>query len=250
MIVGGDAKGGDEPTKSKLLASFTERMQKLKTKNAAHFIAEPGWDLSYAAKACAKPKAGNVYYDGVLVVTLVSSSYWVTHRIFQQAHSSAVDASVWYAQCKVDDSTDIAYVWGEPLAYEVGSDSVTNLAPLTLLLPLVAVYQAVSPTRAVETDTVAAPTTTKTTITANGSGSNVGSLAGTLVGASLNYGNTLNPTTNDLPTWFAVNQLTGRLAANTGCTLDTQTWTHAVPLPPMDPGNTPAPFCPTASSPH
>lgn len=157
---------------------------------------------------------------------------WITHRTFQEAPTTAVDADAIYAVCQPQDKQKpVVYKWHDAVEYKDGTIGITNLTSLTWLLPFAALYQSFVPGKSQMTVTTKpflqpSPLPSGSQVTTVGNSYNPQAtgnnalVSTSLLTAGLTYTQTvLNspPPINDRATWNAVIKLSGQIAADTLC---------------------------------
>lgn len=226
------AVGDDRKTSKMLLAGFTQHMQPRVPENVV-LISQPDWTTANILTQCApKPpsrvasKIAEQNVQGYLIIRLLATTSWISHRILKEVPTSAIDADALYAECQPSLLPEhAAYTWHENALYELGTRKVLNLSALSLVFPLIALYEAVIPSKTSTT------TTTRTFPTPPGGGvsqvvdttssstnSNQGSSTNTLTAAILtgaidyskNVAQAIPP--GDAETWDAVNIVSENIA--------------------------------------
>jgi len=267
-VLATDIRSDYDSTRDKVLAGFAQKMQSRKVNEGWVLVPMPEWNLDSFVYACNHPQDstgsdGLMHtIQGALILRVYSVSYWITHRTFQEAPTSAVDADAIYATCQTKQAPKptIVYTWHDAVQYKDGTMGITNLTSLALLLPLVAVYQSFVPGKSQMTVTnkpflqpYPLPSGSTVTTVANSynpqAAGNTTTLATSLLASGLSYTEAvLNtpPPVNDIATWNAVNKLTAQMAADTGCLRYTSN-PHFLETP--MPGIPRAPFCPPTPTP-
>ena len=252
------APGEDPSTTNKMLAGVSEKLRGIVPPKNDTLIPMPGWSIADFADACHE-KQSDYTVKGGLVIRVFSVSHWITHRIFEEARTTSIDADALYVQC---DNNSLEITWHDSVEYTLGTTRTTNLAPFALLFPAIATYQGFIAGRTQETQYTNKEDNTMTTTTTTynpAAASNAGQVAGALVTASVSYSQALvstPPPTSDEATWIAVNELSAQIVADTACPTPipspTPNPSSASPspipnptptLPPALPGTTGAPFC-------
>ena len=254
------APNEDPSATNKMLAGVSERLQGMAFKRDATLIPMPGWSIEEFASVC-REEQSDFEVAGGFVIRVLAVSHWLTHRIFQEARTTAIDADALYIRC---EDHSIAITWHDGVEYTLGTTGTTNLAPLALLLPAVATYQgfiAGKTQQSTYENKETGQTTTTTTTYNPAAASNAGQISGALVTASLNYTQVLTstpPPISDEATWKAVNLLSAQIVADTECPTPMPAPTLKPPtpspspspvpnptptLPPPMSGATKAPFC-------
>lgn len=250
------APGEADSTRNKMLAGLTEAMQRTLIPGAPQLIAMPDWGIEQFTSACTNAGSENYNVDGAMIVRVLSVSYWVTHKTFQEAPTTAIDADALYATCNPGGT--ISYAWHDDAEYKDGTVGITNLSSLSLLIPAIALYQGFIPSKTRQTVTTEAflrptplpsgsqVTTVSSSYSPSASG-NSATLTTALLTSALGYTQLLTstpPPINDRSTWTVVNHLSKQIAADTKCPTPSPA-PGAKPLPTALPDARTAPFCQT-----
>jgi hypothetical protein len=230
-VLATDVRPDYDSTRDKVLAGFSQIMQHRALKSHWQLIPMPEWTLDNFVYACNHIMDPTYTIEGAMILRVFGVSYWITHRTFQEAPTSAVDADAIYAACQPKGNPKVAYTWHDAVEYKDGTVGITNLSNLSLLLPMVALYQSFAPGKGQTTTTTKPflqpsplpPGTQVTTVTSSynpQAAGNTATLATSLLASGLTYTQAvLNtpPPINDRATWNAVNKLSAQIAADTLC---------------------------------
>jgi hypothetical protein len=259
-VLATDVRPDYDSTRDKMIAGFTETMQSRTLKDDTWaLVPMPEWTLANFVDACGHTNDPTYSIEGAVILRVYAVSYWITHRTFQEAHTSAIDADAIYAKCQPNENPKVVYTWHDAVQYEDGTIGITNVAALTLLLPLAALYQSFVPAKGQITVTTkpflqpsplpsGSQITTVTSSYDPQAAEGTGSLATSLLASGLTYTQAvLNtpPPINDRATWNAVNKLSAQIAADTRCPRSSLAARRATET--ALPGASVAPFCPTPS---
>ncbi len=228
-----DVRPDYDSTRDKVLAGFAQIMGHRSLKDTSwRLIPMPEWTVDNFLYACTHANDPNHTIEGAMILRVFSVSYWITHRTFQEAPTTAVDADAIYAACQPQNKQKPAvYSWHDAVEYKDGTIGLTNLTNLTWLLPFAALYQSFVPGKSQMTVTTQtfprpSPLPSNSVVTTVGNSYNPQATASnaTLTTGLLTSGlaytqsvlNTPAPI-NDRATWNAVNKLTAQIAADTLC---------------------------------
>jgi hypothetical protein len=231
-ILATDVRPDYDATRDKVLAGFAEIMQNRQLKNTWQLIPMPEWTLDNFVYACNHVNDPNHTIEGALILRIFGVSYWITHKTFQEAPTTAIDADAIYAKCQPQDKQKpVVYKWHDAVEYKDGTIGITNLTNLAWLLPFAALYQSFVPGKSqmtVTTQTFPRPsplpsnsvvTTVGNSYNPQATGNNA-LVSTSLLTAGLTYTQSvLNtpPPINDRATWNAVIKLSAQIAADTLC---------------------------------
>lgn len=259
-VLATDVRPDYDSTRDKMIAGFTETMRYRALKDDTWaLVPMPEWTLDNFVYACGHSNDPTYSIEGAVIVRVYAVSYWITHRTFQEAHTSAIDADAIYARCQPAKNPQVVYTWHDAVQYEDGTIGITNVAALTLLLPLAALYQSFVPAKGQITVTTkpflqpsplpSGSQITTVTSSYDPQGEGTGGLTTSLLASGLTYTQAvLNtpPPVNDRATWNAVNTLSAQMAADTLCPPSSLAASGSFPEKAL-PGAAAAPFCPTPS---
>src|ERR1700680_3261118 len=147
--------GGDDATRGKLLATFTQRLEKLQQSAPLPLIAQPQWTLSDLVSACQDHQDE---ISGAFIITLLSVSSGVRSHFISRTNHTTVTASAAFAECTPDKTNSpkgsLQIVWASGQATEDGKAStLLPLNGLAILLSAVFVFLAFAPSKTATTQT-------------------------------------------------------------------------------------------------
>ncbi len=229
--------GADVPMVSKLVSTLTVFLNAGRDEAGYHFVGnailipEPTLTLaSYAAQCESSPNV-----EGAIVVNIGASGSGSSDEFISRRSWTAIEATTSYAQCSHTTARGSpAFTWLSNIERQESQHSTfTPLMPLATLLALTSMYEDFAPVRSTNVTSrrtgIPAPkpvpstgyvSEVDTSNTTSYNASQLGGIAGSFLGSSINYTNSsapLTPTAVDLQTWNTLQALAMKLIGDMNC---------------------------------